>query len=318
MVRRFVGRDGRQVSRCRAGFDSSIGAACSGRLPPDRGAGEPVTASAAASGAVCEGLVARRDRGALWLTLARPHHRNAMTSDMVSGLLAQIRAADADPSVGVVVLTGEGEAFCAGADLTALGAGGEGDDRYAPLRDGMRNGSNEVVRAVWAADVPVIAGVNGVAAGLGANLALAADVVVATRSARFAQVFAKRGLAADTGGAWLLPRLVGLARAKRMLLLAETLTADEAFAMGLVAFVPPDDQYDAVLADVVARLAGGPRFALAMTKRLVNRGTDESLAASLEVEALTQELVVRHPDFGEGVRAWVERRPPAFGGSASG
>lgn len=263
-------------------------------------------------GVTSDGVRVHRDAGALWLTLARPDARNAMSSAMIGRLLAELRAAEEDPEVHVVVLTGEGDAFCAGADLSALGGGGTGGP-FAPLRDGMRRGSNELVRAIWAADVPVVAGVNGVAAGLGANLALAADVVVATRTARFAQVFPARGLAADTGGAWLLPRLVGLARAKRMLLLGETIAADEALAMGLVAFAPADDEYAGVLRDVVSRLARGPGFALAMTKRLVNRGADETLAASLETEATTQELVVRHADFAEGIRAWMERRPPVFG-----
>lgn len=238
---------------------------------------------------------------------------------MVAGLRDALAMAERDGNVSVMVIRGSGDAFCAGADLVALNSpdpdrANAGRADFDRLRRGMLSGSSEIVRLIWSCDVPVVAAVDGTAAGLGIYLALACDVVVMRNDAVFREVFVERGLAPDTGAAWLLPRLVGTARAKQMLLLGAKITGTDAAAMGLVAYGVEPGDFEARLAEVVDRLATGPDLAQRMTKRLVNRGATAGFEELLDYEATAQELVVRHPDFAEGVSAWMERRKPQFGG----
>lgn len=268
-----------------------------------------------------DGLRVERRGSAIWVTLDRAEARNAMTGPMMEALRDAVVIADRDASVSVVAIRGTGEAFCAGADLVSLNApdadpAGDGPGSASPfarLRHGMRTGSSETVRTIWTSDVPVVAGVNGSAAGMGTYLALASDVVVMHRDATLREVFLQRGLAPDTGAAWLLPRLVGLPRARRLLFFGGALSAAEAEQMGLVAFTADAADFDDTLEQVVEHLASGPSFAQKMTKRLLNRGAMEAFGHSLDYESLAQELVIRHSDFEEGIAAWLERRPPRFG-----
>jgi len=207
----------------------------------------------------------------------------------------------------VLVLTGSGDAFCSGADL-----GDRGKDTRHPL-----------ARLHWVADIalalhripkPAIAKVNGVAAGAGMNLALGCDLIVAAESARFSEIFARRGLSIDFGGSWLLPRLIGLHRAKELALLADIISAKEAADLGLVNRVVPTTQLDAFVADWADRLAAGPPLALAMTKRLLTNAMSMSMDEALEAEGLAQTVNSATEDAPEAIRAFLEKREPRFKG----
>jgi 2-(1,2-epoxy-1,2-dihydrophenyl)acetyl-CoA isomerase len=173
---------------------------------------------------------------------------------------------------------------------------------------------HEMVLALQQVSKPVIARVNGVAAGAGLSLALACDLIVASERARFSAIFARRGLSLDCGGSWLLPRLVGLHRAKELALLADIYTAEQAERMGLVNRVVPHAELDAAVADWAERLAGGPPLALSMSKRLLNAGLDSSLAEALENEALAVAVNNATDDMKEAFRAFREKREPRFKG----
>jgi 2-(1,2-epoxy-1,2-dihydrophenyl)acetyl-CoA isomerase len=260
----------------------------------------------------------RRD-GVLRLTLDRPEAANAVTPDQRDRLIALLEGASADAAVRVVVIGATGKHFCTGADLRA---GRRAPDRPdgAPERVAgdvsrmIRDGAQRLVAAVLDCEKPVIAAVNGTAAGIGAHLALACDLVIAAEGARFIEVFVRRGLVPDGGGAYLLPRLVGVARAKELLLLGDDLPADEAARLGLVTRVVPADQLDEAVDGLAGRLAEGPTRALALTKWLVNRSLESDRAGAFHDEALAQELNMTTADANEGVTAFVERRPPRFHG----
>ena len=253
------------------------------------------------------GVDVRLDGAALWLTLQRPERYNALTGEMVAVLTAELRAAQSREEVRVVVLTGAGRAFCAGADL----GGPDAQDNY----DGDSvDGANALVRAVLELDTPVVCGLNGVAAGVGVPLALACDLVVAAASASLTLAFTGIGLMPDGGASALVAAAVGRARAMRLALLSERLGAEEAHAAGLVSHVAADADHHAALADVVARLAAGPPLAQAATKRAVNAATLDGLEAAFARERAGQAVLLRTADAAEGMRAFAERRPPVFRG----
>ncbi|GHD91547.1 enoyl-CoA hydratase/isomerase family protein [Streptomyces naganishii] len=264
--------------------------------------------------------VRREVRGqVLHLTLDRPEALNALAPADRDRLIAHLDGACADPDVRAVVLTGTGRGFCAGADLRA-GAGG--GDRVAvdvaraagDVARMLRLGAQRLIAAVLDCEKPVIAAVNGVAAGLGAHLAFACDLVLAGESARFVEVFARRGLVPDGGGAYLLPRLVGQRRAKELMFFADALPAADAERLGLVNRVVPDGELAATAGAWAARLAAGPTRALALTKQLVNASLDGDRAAAFAAEAAAQEVNMTTADAREGVAAFVERREPKFTG----
>ena len=252
-------------------------------------------------------LVDRASNGVVTLTLNRPEKKNAINATMFNELLQAFREVDASPADRVLVLTGSGDAFCSGADL-----GDRGKDTRHPL-----------ARLHWVADIalalhripkPAIAKVNGVAAGAGMNLALGCDLIVAAESARFSEIFARRGLSIDFGGSWLLPRLIGLHRAKELALLADIISAKEAADLGLVNRVVPTTQLDAFVADWADRLAAGPPLALAMTKRLLTNAMSMSMDEALEAEGLAQTVNSATEDAPEAIRAFLEKREPRFKG----
>jgi 2-(1,2-epoxy-1,2-dihydrophenyl)acetyl-CoA isomerase len=229
--------------------------------------------------------------------------------------------ADAGERVEVraVVLSATGRHFCTGADLRnqrpgpARPAGAPGR-LVGDVSRMIQGGAQRMVTAVLDCDKPVIAAVNGAAAGIGAHLALACDLVVAAEGARFVEVFVRRGLVPDGAGCWLLPRLVGLHKAKELMLLGDDVSAAEALRLGLVNRVVPAAELEAAAGEWAARLAAGPTRALGLMKGLLNRSLDSDRADALRDEALAQELNMTTHDANEGLAAFVERREPAFRG----
>jgi 2-(1,2-epoxy-1,2-dihydrophenyl)acetyl-CoA isomerase len=244
--------------------------------------------------------------GVRTLTLNRPHRKNAIDARLWQELANALRAAGRDDGVRALVITGAGGAFCSGADI------GVPEDVH-PRRKLQR--LTDVALALHELSVPTVAKVTGVAVGAGWNLALGCDLVVATPESRFCQIFAKRGLSVDLGGSWLLPKLVGLQQAKRLVLLADTIDADEAHALGLVTWVSPADEIDAFVDDLAGRLAAGPPFALAQSKALLNDGANVTLAEALANEARAQPGNFATSDSGEAYAAFAAKREPEFTGA---
>jgi enoyl-CoA hydratase/carnithine racemase len=256
-----------------------------------------------------ETLVVEQDGGVLSVTLNRPQVRNAMNDQMWDELLEVFRAAAIDNTVRVVVVTGAGGAFCSGADLS----GGGGGLSTQPLSH-MRH-VGDVALALHRLPKPTIAKVGGVAAGAGCNLALGCDLVVASQDARFSEIFARRGLSIDFGGSWLLPRLIGLHKAKELAFFAEVISAQDAKEFGIVNRVVPADELDGFVTDWARRLASGPPLALSLTKAMLNSSLSATMDEALEDEARSQAVNLRTEDAVEAMRAFVEKREPAFKGS---
>jgi 2-(1,2-epoxy-1,2-dihydrophenyl)acetyl-CoA isomerase len=242
------------------------------------------------------------------VTLNRPDVLNAVNAQLGAELAEALREAGRATEVRCVVLTGAGRGFCAGADLREPGLGQTG------VGDLVRTRYNTLVTRIRTMEKPVIAAVNGVAAGAGCNLALAADLRVASDRASFIEVFSRVGLIPDSGGTWLLPRLVGTARALEMMFLAESVDASAAERLGLVNRVVPHDELMPRAMDWAARLAKGPTRAYGLTKRAVNRASHVDLAEALEYEAQIQEVAGRTKDHREGVAAFLGKREPAYRG----
>lgn len=245
------------------------------------------------------------------LTLSRPERLNSFNTEMhaeVRAALAELGACGAR----VLVITGAGRAFCAGQDLNdrAVAPGGGTPD----LGESIERNYKPLVLRLRALPLPVIAAVNGVAAGAGANLALACDLVVAARSASFVQAFAKLGLVPDSGGTWFLPRLVGTARALGLALLADKLSAEQAAAWGLIWRCVEDAELGAVVESLARQLAAAPTRGLARTKQAIYEGWGRTLAEQLDVERDYQAELGHTADYAEGVRAFAEKRTPQFTG----
>lgn len=262
-----------------------------------------------------------RDRGTdgvAWVTLNRPASGNALTAGQRESLIALLAEASADARIRAVVLTGAGDRhFCTGADLSASPApppDGLPAQPAGSVARALAGGAQRLISAVLDCEKPVLAAVNGTAAGLGCHLAYACDLVLAAESAKFIEIFARRGLVVDGGGAYLLTRLIGPQRAKELIFFADDLPAAEAARLGLVNRVVPADELAATAADWAARLAAGPTVALGLGKRLVNRALDADRAACLAEEALAAEVNMSSEDGQEGLRAFLERRTPRFQG----
>jgi 2-(1,2-epoxy-1,2-dihydrophenyl)acetyl-CoA isomerase len=252
--------------------------------------------------------VARRD-GVVTITLDRPAKKNAINGTMWDELLATLREISLAPTTDrVVVLTGANGEFCSGADLTP--SGGAPRHQYHAMKH-----VGDVALALHKLPQPTIAKVRGVAVGAGCNMALGCDLVVAGETARFSQIFARRGLSLDFGGSWLLPRLVGMQRAKELALFADIIGAAEAERIGLVNRVLPDDELDAFVDDWAQRLAAGPPIALAMSKRLLNNSFNVTMEEALDDEGLSQTVNFGTKDTAEAMMAFIEKRSPNFRGA---
>jgi 2-(1,2-epoxy-1,2-dihydrophenyl)acetyl-CoA isomerase len=257
-----------------------------------------------------ETIVVDRSGGVVTVTLNRPEKKNAINSVMWDELLATFRDIAGRDDDRVVVITGAGGAFCSGADLSGGGADtGTARHQWHTMRH-----VGDVCLALQRIPQPIIAKVPGVAAGAGCNLALGCDLIVASDEARFSEIFARRGLSIDFGGSWLLPRLVGLHRAKELALFADIISAKEAEAMGLVNRVIPAGELDAFVDSWAARLAAGPPIALAQTKRLLNNAFEVTLEQALEDEGWAQTVNFGTKDTAEAISAFVEKREPRFAG----
>ena len=259
-----------------------------------------------------DGLLVEVDGLVVTVTIDRPEVMNAMTTEMFGEFGRICREVSNDSKVRAVIVTGSGGNFCSGADVGAQGQRSAAEDRPHQLR-AMRQISETVI-ALHELQHPVIAKVRGVAVGAGLNLALGCDMVVASETARFSEIFARRALSLDFGGSWLLPRQVGLHRAKELALLAEVVDAVEADRIGLVNRVVPDDDLDKVVESVVDRIVAGPPLALSMSKKLLNAGTVSSLTQALEAEAQAQTVNFSTSDVVEAARSWSDKRPAEFQG----
>ena len=256
-------------------------------------------------------LSVRLDEGALRLTLTRPDQLNALTGTMVRVLSEALEAAVGRDDVRCVVISGTGGSFSAGADV-APGTGGQPAHERFDVR--ALDAANRLVRAVTNLDKPVVAAVNGIAAGVGCSLALACDLVLAARSAQFLLAFTRIGLMPDGGSSWTVAASIGRAKAMRMALLAEPLSAAEAYDAGLVSHLVDDEELDQLVTRLVHRLAAGPPLAFAATKKAVNAATLSGLHDALERERTAQTVLLRTEDAAEGMRAFGEKRRPDFRG----
>ncbi len=247
------------------------------------------------------------ESGALWLTLNRPEQFNALTGEMVMVLIRELRGATSRDDVRVVVLTGTGGAFSAGADL----GGDNAQDNYD---SSSVDGANMLMRAIIELDKPVVCGLNGIAAGVGMSTALACDLVVATESAALTLAFTKIGLMPDGGATATVAASVGRAKAMRLALLSDLLSAREAYDAGLVSHLFADDDYDEQLGKIVGRLSRGAPLAFAATKKAVNAATLGGLDDAFQRERAGQSLLLRTEDVAEGMKAFAEKRRAEFKG----
>jgi 2-(1,2-epoxy-1,2-dihydrophenyl)acetyl-CoA isomerase len=250
------------------------------------------------------------------ITLDRPEAKNALTIEMRDAIVDAVRSARDDADVRALLVTGSGDAFCAGMDLSASTVAKASEPGYETrtTSEALRVGVQAFIRELWELDKPTVAVVNGAAVGPGAHLALACDFVLVHEQTRFLWSFAKWGLVVDAGGAYLLPRLVGLPRAKAMVMLGEGATGQEAVDLGLAYRCVPADELAAAGEEVARRLAGGPTRSLGLSKRLLNESFETDLAHSLELEGAYQSLAATSADLMEGMAAFRERRDPDFTG----
>jgi len=255
-----------------------------------------------------ETILFEKENGVATITLNRPQALNAFIPQMNKEVLEALKDGERDGAVRCLVITGAGRAFCAGQDLK-----GRTPEQKGSLGASLREKYNPMIRQIRQMEKIVIAAVNGVAAGAGCNLALACDLRVASEEAKFIQSFVRVGLAPDSGGSFILPRLVGVSKAMELLLLGEPVEAQEAQRIGLVAKVFPAAEFATAAKEIAERVARAPR-GIGLIKRAVNHALLRELESDLEYEAYLQEIAGRSADYDEGVRAFLEKRTPVFTG----
>ena len=258
-----------------------------------------------------EAVLTTRHGSIMRVTINRPERLNALNALVYRGVMSALEAAAKDPGCRVLVLTGAGRAFCAGQDLSAevYNPGGPQPD-LGPVLDRY----NAMIIAMRQLAKPIIGAVNGVAAGGGAGVALACDIVLAKRSATFMQAFAKIGLIPDCGSTWVLPRLIGDARARGHAMLAEPIKAEQAEAWGMIWKAVDDDKFEAEVTAMAERLAGAPTHSIGLQKQAFLASLDNDLGAQLTLERSLQIEAATSPDYAEGVQAFLDKRPARFTG----
>jgi len=264
-----------------------------------------------------EGLdVGLDSHGVLRIHLRRPEKRNAIDDEMIKGLNDALELAGRDEGARVIVLTGEGDHFCSGFDIIGRNAGNGGNarPRVGSIQRRLPGQAHRLIPLMTTVQTPIVCGVRGWAAGIGLHIAAAADFTVVAEDARLWEPFTERGFTPDSGGTWLIPRLVGVQRARELLLLGRALTGTEAAEWGLVHRAVPGHQLDGALDLLATQLANGPTVALGLTKWLLAAGAATPLDDHLRSEAFAMELSSRSEDFREGLAAFKEKRPPRFTG----
>ena len=243
------------------------------------------------------------------ITLNRPEKYNSFVREMALSFQNTLANCESDDSIRCILITGEGKAFCAGQDLK------EAIDPQGPeIEQIVREHYNPIIKRIREIEKPVIAAVNGVAAGAGANLALACDIITATQSAKFIQAFSKIGLIPDSGGTYFLPRLIGLPKATAFMMTGEPVSSEKAEALGMIYAVYEDAEFESKTLELARSIAAMPTKGLGYTKRLLNQSFNNSLEDQLDLEAATQSLSAHADDHKEGIQAFLEKRTPKFTG----
>ena len=253
--------------------------------------------------------------GVLHIVLDRPHRKNSLDPPAILRIIEALEAASVDDGVRVVVLSGAGDNFCSGADWVASNTAAPATkpragsiQRRTPLQ------AHRVIELLVQIQLPVVCAVQGWAAGLGCQLALAADFTIAAETSRFWEPFVQRGFSPDSGATWLVPRLIGVARAKELLMLGRVVSGADAAAWGMIHRAVPDGELDSTVAALVAELGASATIAIGLTKRSIQRGLETGITDAMEQEAFGLELTSRTADFREGLLAFTERRDPRFEG----
>lgn len=249
------------------------------------------------------------ENGVCTLTLNRPEVFNSFNKEMALALQNELDACEKDENVRAIVLVGTGKAFCAGQDLAEVM-----DPNGPELQSIVRDHYNPIIQRIRSIEKPIIAGVNGVAAGAGANIALACDLTIAKKSASFIQAFSKIGLIPDSGGTYYLPRIIGSQKALALMMTGEKISADQADALNMIYKSVEDEQFEAEIQKLATTLAAMPTKGLGLTKRAVNQSFNNTLEEQLKVEELLQTEAGQTYDFNEGVNAFLEKRVPVFKG----
>jgi len=260
-----------------------------------------------------ESLIYEAKDGIATLTLNRPDRLNALGGTLRDDLFDAVTRSAADPEVRVVVVTGAGKGFCSGGDVKAMGEAKAGQ-RERPLIEKIAPSRDRTLLAMREAPQPIIAAVNGAAAGAGMNLALGCDIRIASTAAKFTQAFVKRGLHPDWGGTYFLPRLVGTAKACEMIFTGDVIDAAEALRLGIVSRVVAPEELMPTAYELARRIAAGPPVAIRLAKRSIYANEDLDLRAALQNETMAQNICFETEDATEGIRAFGEKRAPAFKG----
>ena len=247
------------------------------------------------------------NNGLAQITLNRPDRFNSLNAELAAALLTALREVAENKSVHVVYLTGAGRAFCTGQDIGELTS-----DTPPGIDEILTERLNPIARAMRAMPQPIVAAVNGVAAGAGVSIALLSDVCLATESAKFIQAFVNVGLVPDTGSSWVLPRLIGRQRAAALMLTGEPVSAPEALQMGMIARIYPDDNFAEMSLAFARKLTALPARTLALIKQALDASAGNTLDEQLDLEDKLQQQAAVLPDYQEGIRAFIEKRKPEF------
>lgn len=261
-----------------------------------------------------DGVLVSQADGVLRLTINRPERKGSLQNAHQRTIVEALEAASTDESLRVVLLASAGDDFCTGADWVATNAKDGPKPRTGSIQRRTPLHAHRIIELLQEIQLPVVCRVTGWAAGLGCQLALASDFAVAADDARFWHPFVKRGFTPDSGSTWLVPRLVGVARAKEMLMLGRPIEGRQAADWGLIHRAVPAGELDAAVDGLVSELAGAATVAVGLTKRTIHGALDSSLRRAMEAEAMGLELSSRSPDFREGLKAFAERRDPDFTG----